>query len=88
MTNTNIKVRIFRVTFITLIVFKSVGSDIELLLVQFSSVQLIRIDGVASIVLLGDNVQFIPDIHARNYNSNIVLFNTMSIASICIVMCA
>ena len=39
---------------------------------------LISIYGVPSIELLSDNVQFIPDIHTRNYNSNIVLFNTMS----------
>ena len=49
---------------------------------------LLSIDGVPSISLLGDNVQFIPDIHTRNYNSIIVLFNTQSITFICIVMCA
>ena len=49
---------------------------------------LISIDGVPSIALLGDNVQFIPDIHTHNYNSSIVLFNTLSITFKCIVMCA
>ena len=46
------------------------------------------IDGVPSIALLGDNVQFISDINTRNNNSNIVLFNTLSITFICIVICA
>ena len=84
LTNKNIKLRIFRITFIRLIILKSVGSDIDLLL--FNKYR--RSTKYCIIRLLGDNVQFIPDIHTcHTYNSIIALLITMSITFICIDMC-